>query len=596
MQVDPLKMLRFLSIIFILSFFIQQARGNTPTLDVLYWKTALEEKGKKGNQLYQNLDTLVMNQDSAAAFQFLDLLAREGNFSNRHFKAKYNILLAANIYFKRVYDIRLNNPRFNPPPAMKEQVKNLYADAIDLAYRVEDDYLVVLVATEYSKKISQFNEMGLSIMYSIKRVDLSEALNEPVPAYDYQFLSEMLFRAKEYEISKKYALKSATLQLQSPEPNFRYSISSINTVALGFHRLEQYDSALYYYEKAAQLAREHNGLLWERIVYGNVAQVLYTQGKYDTAYRSFKREYEMSVDSSLFHNAANSSQWAARCNLALGNPQKALAEARESLILLEQGPDDAYLRNTYFTLTQVFKELKIFDSAFYYNNLYFQLNDSLERMINRSSLEITQARLNDEASKYNIQAINREIRSQILLRNSVIVGIVLLSITALLLINRKRLKAKMLIEKVELEKWRMVQEIETAKTQMKMFTENIVEKTSLIESLEAQIKDNKASEAQQLIMEELSQQTILTDDDWIKFKQMFEKIHPMFFSNLQQKSPQITLAEQRMAALTKLRLTTRQIASMSGISVYSVHKSRQRLRQRFQIGTDDNLAELLADL
>ena len=58
----------------------------------------------------------------------------------------------------------------------------------------------------------------------------------------------------------------------------------------------------------------------------------------------------------------------------------------------------------------------------------------------------------------------------------------------------------------------------------------------------------------------------------------------------------ITISEQRMAALTRLRLTTSQVASMLGISVDSVHKSRQRLRQRLQVGTVVNLDEVVANL
>jgi DNA-binding NarL/FixJ family response regulator len=129
-----------------------------------------------------------------------------------------------------------------------------------------------------------------------------------------------------------------------------------------------------------------------------------------------------------------------------------------------------------------------------------------------------------------------------------------------------------------------------------MFTENIVEKTSLIEKLESQVKGKEATADQQAIISELGRQTILTEEDWNRFKSLFEKIYPGFFINIKDKFPDITLAEQRMAALTRLRLTTKQIASMLGISVDSVHKSRQRLRQRFQVGTDANLDELVANL
>ncbi|HEX7844826.1 MAG TPA: hypothetical protein VF476_03435, partial [Chitinophagaceae bacterium] len=142
----------------------------------------------------------------------------------------------------------------------------------------------------------------------------------------------------------------------------------------------------------------------------------------------------------------------------------------------------------------------------------------------------------------------------------------------------------------------MEQEIASAKEQMKMFTDNIVEKTNLIEKLEMQVKGAAITSGQQLIITELTQQTILTEEDWNKFKSLFEKIYPGFFITLKEKFPDITVAEQRMAALTRLHLTTKQIASMLGISVDSVHKSRQRLRQRFQVGTDANLDELVANL
>ena len=58
----------------------------------------------------------------------------------------------------------------------------------------------------------------------------------------------------------------------------------------------------------------------------------------------------------------------------------------------------------------------------------------------------------------------------------------------------------------------------------------------------------------------------------------------------------MTVAEQRMAALTRLQLTTRQIASMLGISVDSVHKSRQRLRHRFGVSADTTLDEVVSNL
>ena len=152
------------------------------------------------------------------------------------------------------------------------------------------------------------------------------------------------------------------------------------------------------------------------------------------------------------------------------------------------------------------------------------------------------------------------------------------------------------MEKMEQEKLLMEREVASAKDQLRLFTENVIEKTNLIEKLEIQVKGKEVTSEQHSIISELTQQTILTEQDWYKFRSLFERIYPSFFLKLKDKFPDITVAEQRMAALTRLHLTTKQIASMLGISLDSVHKSRQRLRQRFQVGAETNLEELVANI
>jgi hypothetical protein len=50
----------------------------------------------------------------------------------------------------------------------------------------------------------------------------------------------------------------------------------------------------------------------------------------------------------------------------------------------------------------------------------------------------------------------------------------------------------------------MEQEAASAKDQLKMFTENIIEKTNLIEKLESQIKGKETTSEQHVIISELS--------------------------------------------------------------------------------------------
>ncbi len=565
--------------------------GQSAELDPKKWAIELNKKGSDGNKSLRRIDSLLQQMDSARTFQFLHTLANKGS-KDHHFQARFGCLLAHQIISQGFYHNKLTAAILG----RKEEIKSMFAYAMDQAYTSEDDHLIAQVSSWYGQTMTHFGEIGLAVMYEVNGIDLSEKVSEDIRPYDYQFLAEILYRVREYNSSIKYALKAADAWRNSGAGSKTYTVSCLNTVALGYHRQDKYNSAMLYYNQALELAKEAGSSIWVGIVTGNMAQIYYAQKKYDAAYPIFLNDYRTSKDSGYYDNASNSLQWAARTNLALGNKAVALTQIREAFGLARLWTDAGYLKNIYYTATQIFREIGNYDSAFYYNNLYATLNDSLERVVSTSTTDIAKARLNDEASKYNIQTLIREKKDQLVLRNIIIVGVILLFVFIILVINRRTLKTKMKMEKIEQEKLLMEREVASAKDQLKMFTENVIEKTNLIEKLEMQVKGKEVTSEQHSIMSELTQKTILTEQDWYKFKSLFEKIYPDFFIKLKDKFPDITLAEQRMAALTRLHLTTKQMASMLGISLDSVHKSRQRLRQRFQVGAETNLEELVANL
>ncbi len=518
--------------------------------------------------------------DSATVYKFLNALAKEGKSGGDRFTVEFNCLKARAIFY-------INSK--NNLAAFKEEVKELLSSSMDIAYRSEDEYLIAFASLQYAEIIYQFGELGLAVMYGMNGVDLSEKLSSPVRPQDYQFLAEMLYRVREYHDCIKYGKKAVAAWQSSPNEFKIFTTSCINTVALGYHRQKIYDSAFVYYNQAFQLAKSIHDTVWMGIVSGNMAQVLYMQGKYDTAYSLLQQDVRASKKSGYFDNAANSLQWAARANIAMGKKTAALSEVREAFQLLKLWPDAGYLRNTYYATTEVFKAMGVYDSAFYYNNLWTAINDSLEKVVAISSLSISKARLNDEASRYNIQKLNREEKDELLKRNFMIAGIILISIIVFLFLNSSRIKLRHKQEIADAEAL-------AGKEQLQLFTENIIEKASLIEKLEKQVSDKLSTSEQQEITAALSSQTILTEADWEKYKTLYEKIYPGFFSKLKTIMPDITIAEQRMAALIRLHLTTRQMASLLGISPNSVNKTRQRLRQRFNLPADANVEEFIIKL
>ncbi|MFT3909038.1 MAG: tetratricopeptide repeat protein [Ferruginibacter sp.] len=493
--------------------------------------------------------------------------------------------------------LSIENGMIASTPSHKQKVMELMADAMHTAHETNDEYLEAFVANEYFSRMKYYEETALAVIYGLYSAELYEKLGlERFPKYE--FLSEIMYRVREYdkciEYSKKWLVseKSPDLLRLGQRKMF-----TLNTLGLAFHRKSMYDSALFYYNKSLSAAeKEANRPDWVGIISGNMGQVYYLQRQYDTAKALLEKDYKISMSSELYDNAANSLQWVARANAALGNNEKALQQVREAMQLIQRMPDRGYQQNIYYAAIEIYSSNNHYDSALYYSTLYQKLHDTIEKNINLSSVAVSRVRLTEEKYIYDIRRLQLEKKAQTQQRNFVIAGILFLALTSILLINRQRLKHKYKQQSLEMQNKIIEQEISSAKKQMAMFTDSIIEKTTVIEKLEQQMQESQLSAGQQEAISVLSHLTILTEDDWEKFKALFEKIYPLFFQKLKLQAPDITLAEQRMAALIRLQLTTRQMASMQGISPDSVHKTRQRLRQRLDISNEVNLEEYFSGL
>ena len=171
---------------------------------------------------------------------------------------------------------------------------------------------------------------------------------------------------------------------------------------------------------------------------------------------------------------------------------------------------------------------------------------------------------------------------------------IVLAIIIILVLARQKARLKHQQEMARLEKSKLEAEVMASREKLDLFTQTLVEKSSLLEQLQEEAREKKLTSSQQDLLVELTNLTILTDDDWNRFRAMFEKVYPGFFAKLKNTSPDITLDEQRMAALTRLGLSTKQMAAMLGISVESVHKTRQRLRLRFNTDSTAELENIIA--
>lgn len=89
--------------------------------------------------------------------------------------------------------------------------------------------------------------------------------------------------------------------------------------------------------------------------------------------------------------------------------------------------------------------------------------------------------------------------------------------------------------------------------------------------------------------------SILTEEDWIAFKNYIQNAHPGYIGRLRMAYPEMTTAEERLFLLVKENHTTKEIAHILGISEDSVKKTRVRLRKRLSISKEVGLERFVAE-
>ncbi|THU30233.1 hypothetical protein FAM09_30495 [Niastella caeni] len=567
-------------LLLILFVFLQQnvpAFSQNKSLPLEKWVKILDADDDTLNKNFTEIVEILQKTDTTIVFRTLNELEKKGAREGPYFQVRIKHLRAIMLW--KIRD-----------KAAKDSIIQLMKPALQQAYAINDDHLIANVSWWYGETMFFCNQIELSSMYCLNAVEILDKKGITAESNKYQFLGELYYLTRDLDKGIYYIRRSIKNEKDTSRDARVNTMSRWNTIALCWRKIGNYDSAFHYFDIAMQMAEALNSEVWKGIISGNKGYVYFLQKKYDIAKPLLEYDYRASIQHDEIANAAHALQMIARLNLMQGKKDSALLQVKESLRMLQQQPHPLpyYLQDVYYATADVYRVLGNNDSFYHYTQLYNNLHDSIERAVANSRLEIARLRLDNQSNISEIRDLQKEKDAQTRERNYIIAAIVFAAIVGLLILNRQRLKSRFQRQLAFQHKVAAENELTAAKEQLEMFTQSIIEKTMVIEQLEQQIATKPFTDEQQQLASELSRQTILTEEDWEKFKTLFEKIYPGFFLKLKEMVPDITVAEQRMAALIRLHLNTKQMASMLGISTDSVYKIRQRLRKRLQL--DDELA------
>ncbi|HXP52648.1 MAG TPA: tetratricopeptide repeat protein [Bacteroidia bacterium] len=279
------------------------------------------------------------------------------------------------------------------------------------------------------------------------------------------------------------------------------------------------------------------------------------------------------------------------------------------------------LQDAYQSLTSFDTATGDYKNAFEDHKKYIAYRDSISgednlRKISQKELQY-QFSLKEDSIKaeHQKEMIVKESESR---RKSIITGgasiISLLTILlAVVLINRQQIKRKrdkILFERnmiateqeksfLKTENQRVEGELTLAKIKLDEYVNSLVEKNVILEKLNEDVeylKNLKSKEIDEKRIEHLynlNKVTILTEEDWSKFKDLFDHAYKGFFIRLKEKLPDLTQAEMRLVCLTKLKLDTKQMASILGVSFATIRQTRYRLRKKLGQSEEDSIDDIV---
>lgn len=534
--------------------------------------------------LNKELDKL----DSRNRTLILDQIEKTGPKDDPYFSTRLKYLLVQSVL------------KDNYPEGL-ELLTSLLDELIQQAYNTGDELLIAQCYREFGRVMFAYNQFDLAVSYTQNAIELREKQSNPIDIYlDYILLGEILFHTRDFPSSIQYTLRGLNLSensLVGGTTDIRY----LNTLGQSYLQLNKLDSAEFYLEKAFYQAQNLQNQIWMGINSSYLGQVSFLKGDYQQAKSRLLFDYHVNK-SNEFNIAGNSMRWLGRIYLVNDDLDSAKLCVNESIALLQKLDGkialqtSRYLEEAYFLKSEIFKKESQLDSALHYYKLYSELHNANERMVLLSSNQVTNTKVSNEKNRYALLTVQREIEKEEKVRNLLIASIFVLTLVSGLILFFKQRQLKYKNEIFRLQKAADDAELEQAKSQIGIFTTNLLEKAALIESLEHKFIEREFSEERQHYLSELSNQKILTDEDWKNFKGLFDKLHPGFFMMLKEKFPDITLAEQRLAAMIRLQLTTREMASILAISEASALRTRSRLKARLNLNPDIDLEDYLMPL
>lgn len=204
--------------------------------------------------------------------------------------------------------------------------------------------------------------------------------------------------------------------------------------------------------------------------------------------------------------------------------------------------------------------------------------------------------------KSEIETIELEKEKQNAYIGGLSILVVLVSLLGGLTYNRQRLKvakskieydlARSEIQLIQLEKEKLQEELIHNQRELTAYTLSLARKNELLSQLKEKIETSHQSKDLGSVTS-LIKTNIAQDSEWEEFNLRFKQVHPNFYSKVRELYPKLTPNDERICALLKLNLNSREISGLLGINVRSLDQSKYRIKKKMELTNEQDLQTVI---
>lgn len=432
------------------------------------------------------------------------------------------------------------------------------------------------------EKAFQYAEM---MHLSLQTVSKNEF---PEKQISYYQIAYYYYQFHDWENALRYC--QLALKETPVSPKDQYQMLICNMMGLIQEKHQRYDSAIWFYRKSIEsiVPNDATQNIWVGILKGNIGNCLYHKKQFAEA----RPLLQVSIDSGFKYQEPGivSDAYLTLGMIALdeGELNQADFYIKKSRFYCNPKTDYSRFEKLYPVLANLARKQGDIVLMGHYLDSAMVVKDSMARKLNALYI----LRGSQKVQLLKEQKLNAEKQIKTQQRNFLIALIVLVTLLGMYIFytQRRRFQQKRAIDELQLQQSAM--NLKMASEKLHDFAFSLSEKSALIEELERKLQGSPNMDA----LIELKESTILTDEEWDRFRRLFDQVHKGFTIRLKEKLPDLTQAETRFMVLAKLKFSNKEMAAALNISTQAIRTTWYRLRKKLNLPEEGSLDELVENI